>query len=199
MDILFPTSMPRSGGIRRYCREIANSPKREQIAYIPPFVILIAEFILLLHALELKEGFVIYLTSFLLIVSLIELFLILREMHQHRCQTTFERELTIRLDDFIIERHMDNVSKIVVDFLKEYDEYKANRTTIYHIACQIMHTHKQELWEKTLRTRLKRFLSKTDKESLREIIDAFLKQFPEYRKDPEQVYQLTVHYIDNSK
>ena len=188
--------MPRSGGIRRYCREIANSPKREQVAYIPPFLILTAELILLLHALELKEGFVIFLTSFLLIVSLIELFLILREMHQHRCQTTYERELTIRLDDFIIERHMDNVSRIVEDFINEYDEYKDNRTTIYHIACQIMHTHKQELWEKTLRTRLKRFLVKTDKESLRDIIDAFLKKFPEYRKDPAKVYQLIVNYIE---
>ena len=195
MDIVLPTSMPRSGGIRRYCRKIAKTPKREQIAYIPPFVILTAELILLFHALELQEAFVIFLTSFLLIVSLIELFIILREMHQHRCQSTFERELTIRSDDFIIERHMDNVSRIVEDFLNEYEEYKGNRSTIYHIACQIMQTHKQELWEKTLRIRLTRYLKKTKKESMRDIINDFLRKFPEYRKDPEKVYQIIASYL----
>jgi hypothetical protein len=187
--------MPRSGGIRRYCREIADSSRGEKLAFIPPVAILTAEFILLIHALELKEGFVIFLTSFLLILSLIELFLIIRETHQHRCQTNFERELAIRLDDFIIERHMDNVSNIVSDFLNEYEEYRGNRTTIYHIACQVMQTHKQELWEKTLRTRLKRYIQKNKDASLRELIEGFVKKYPEYKKDPGKVYQLTAIYI----
>ena len=138
---------------------------------------------------------VIMLTGFLLVLSVIELFLILREMHLHRMQTTFERELTIRLDDFIIERHMDNVSNIVTLFLKEYEEYRGSRTTIYHIACQIMETHKRELWEKTLRTRLKRHINKTKKTALRDIIDSFMKKFPEYQKDPEKVYQLAAIYL----
>ena len=64
----------------------------------------------------LDEFFVIVLTGFLFIVSVIEILMITREMHEHRRQTTFERELAIRLDDFIIERHMDNVSNIVADF-----------------------------------------------------------------------------------
>jgi len=105
--------MPRCGGIRRYCREIADSPRVEKIAFVPPFAILTAELILLYHALNFGEGFVILLTLFLLMLSLIELFLILREIHEHRKQTNFERELAIRLDDFIIERHMDNVSNKV--------------------------------------------------------------------------------------
>ena len=188
--------MPRSGGIRRYCREIADSPRGDKIAFITPVAILTAEFILLYHAFELKEGFVIFLTSFLVFLSLIELFLILREVHQHRCQTTFERELAIRLDNFIIERHMDNVSNIVEKFLNEYEEYRGNRTTIYHIACQIMQTHKQELWEKTLRTRIKRYIAKEKDVSLRKIIDGFITKFPEYKKDPEKVYQLAAIYIE---
>lgn len=191
--------MPRSGGIRRYLHEIAESPTTEKIAFIPPIVILIAEAILLIHAISLDESFVISLTGFLLIVSIIELYLILKEFHEHRTQTTFERELTIRLDNFIIERHMGNVSNIVTDFLNEFEEYRGSRTTIYHIACQIMETHKQELWEKTLRTRLKIHLKKSKKKSLRDIIDAFLKRYPEYQKDPEKVYQLTAMYIEKEK
>jgi hypothetical protein len=191
--------MPRCGGIRRYCREIADSPRVEKIAFIPPFAILTAELILLYHALNFGEGFVILLTLFLLMLSLIELFLILREIHEHRKQTNFERELAIRLDDFIIERHMDNVSNIVKDFLNEFEEYRGKRTMIYHIACQIMQTHKKELWEKTLKTRLKRYTERAEEKQLRPIISGFLKKFPEYRKDPEKVYQLTAIYIEREK
>jgi len=187
--------MLRSGGIQRYLHEIAESPTTEKMAFIPPIVILITESILIIHAIELHEPFVIALTGFLLIVSIIELFLILKEFHEHRIQTTFERELTIRLDDFIIENHMDNVSNIVTNFLDEFEEYKENQTTIYHIACQIMDTHKQELWEKTLRTRLKRYMKKSKKVAIRDIIENFLKKYPEYRRDPAKVYQLTAIYI----
>jgi hypothetical protein len=91
---------------------------------------------------------------------------------------------------------MDNVSNIVNDFLNEFEEYKGHRTTIYHIACQIMQTHKQELWEKTLRTRLHIFLEKTNKTAMRDIIESFLEKYPEYRKDPEKVYQFTAIHID---
>jgi hypothetical protein len=191
--------MPRSGRIRQYLQEIAESPKVEKIAFIPPVVILITEIILIIHAIELNEIYVIILTGFLLIVSIIEIILIGKEIHAHRSQTTFERELAIRLDDFIIERHMHNVSKIVEDFLREYEEYQGNQSTIYHIACQIMQTHKQELWEKTLRTRLKLYLQKTTKQALREIVESFLKKYPEYRKNPDKVYQLAAIYIEQKK
>ena len=193
---LFQATMPRCGGIRRYLREIAESPDAEKMAFVPPFIILITEMILIIHAFMLNEFFVIVLTGFLFIVSVIEIMMITREMHQRRRQTNFERELAIRLDDFIIERHMDNVSNIVTDFLNEFEEYHGNRTMIYHIACQIMETHRRELWEKTLKTRLKLFLEKTGKKALRTIIEQFLTKYPEYRKDPEKVYQLAVLYID---
>jgi hypothetical protein len=188
--------MPRCGGIRRYLREIAESPDAEKMAFIPPFIILITEAVLIIHAIMLNEFFVIVLTGFLFVVSVIEIILITREMHQHRRQTNFERELAIRLDDFIIERHMDNVSNIVTDFLNEFEEYQGNRNMIYHIACQIMETHRKELWEKTLKTRLRLFLEKSEEKALREIIEQFIIKYPEYRKDPEKVYQLTALYIN---
>jgi len=193
------TTMLRSGGIRRYLREIAESPASEKIAFILPFIILITEAILIIHAIILNEFFVITLTGFLLIVSVFEIFLITREMHEHHQQTTFERELAIRLDDFIIERHMDNVSNIVTDFLNEFEEYKRSRTTIYHIACQIMQTHKQELWEKTLKTRLNLFLEKTNENTLRNIIEEFLTKYPDYRKDPDKIYQLMALYLEKKR
>ena len=90
---------------------------------------------------------------------------------------------------------MDNVSNIVSNFLDEFEEYRKNRTTIYHIACQIMDTHKKELWEKTLRTRLKRYLKKSKEATIREMVETFLKKYPEYRNDPGKVSQLTAIHI----
>ena len=57
--------MPRSGRIRRYVREIVESPKAEKMAFIPPIVILITELILIIHAFILNEIFIIVLTGFL--------------------------------------------------------------------------------------------------------------------------------------
>jgi len=192
--------MPRCGRIRQYVSELEESPSAEKIYFILPIIILITEAILLEYALNHSEHpYVIFLTSFLLIISVIELLLVGREIHIHRSQTTRERELAIRLDDFILERQMDNVSLIVKDFLDECPEFTNKRTMIYHIACQIMETHKQELWEKTLRKRMKIYLKNTKKTSIREIVDAFIKKYPNYKKDPEKVYQLVAQLIDKKQ
>jgi hypothetical protein len=155
----------------------------------------------LAHALieDTSDLLVVELTLFLLIISLVEIFFVGREIHEHYRTDSFQQEMTIRLDDFILERHMDNVSNIVEEFLQENDQYSNNRNAVYHIACQIMETHKKELWEKTLRTRLKRFLKQTDKKTIREIIDAFIRKFPDYRKDPERVYEIAAHQIEEKK
>lgn len=163
-------------------------------------MILALELILLAHAFTIEaDTLVIELTSILLVISLIEIILVSREIHEHYQKDSFEREMTIRLDDFILERQMHNVSTIVKEFLDENPQYSKYRNSIYHISCQIMETHKRELWEKTLRTRLNRFVQKTNKKTIREIIDAFMKQFPEYKKNPERVYEMTACIIDKNK
>ena len=106
--------------------------------------------------------------------------------------------LTIRLDDFIIEKKLENVKKIVEDFIDINPDYDIFRNKIYHIACQIMETHKDELWEKTLNIRLKKFLAKSDKNHVKEIIEKFVKKYPEYKKDPGRVYHVAAKMMDTS-
>lgn len=191
--------MPRCGRFRTFIREYKESERFEKLSFIPPFIILILEVILLLHALteDTSDLLVVELTTILLFISIIEILLVSREIHEHYQKDGDQREMTIRLDDFILERRMDNVSRIVEEFLQNNQQYCKQRNTVYHIACQIMETHKRELWEKTLRTRLHRLLQKNKNKNIRELLDIFVKKYPEYRKDPERVYGIAAHMIDD--
>ena len=188
--------MPRSGRLRTFIKEYNESQKTDKISFIPPFFILILEIILITHAIIENNVFVIWLTLILVIISIIEIIFVTREIHEHYQSINFDRELTIRLDDFIIEKNEKNVQKIVEKFIDLHPNYKENRNEIYHISCQIMETHKQELWEKTLEIRLKKFISKNPKNSMREVIDKFVEKFPEYKKYPGRIYSLSAQIFE---
>ena len=188
--------MPRSGRLRAYIKEFAESPRFEKISFIPPFLVLIVEIILIRHALSLDEGYVIVLTAILLIISIIEIFFVGGEIHEHYLRTNFDRVLTIRLDDYIFETKKKNVKHIVEGFIATYPNYSKNRNEIYHVVCQIMETHKEETWEKTLRPELKKVLRQNKKKNIREILEIFLKKHPKYKKNPEKVYHMASQMMD---
>ena len=187
--------MPRCGRTREYLKDIAESQRFEKISFILPFIILTIEIVLLMHAFSLQEGYVIILTSFLLVISILELLFVIQEIHEHQQLNSIERELTIRLDDFIMEQGTKNVSSVVEEFISKHEKYSRKRNTVYHIACQIMETHEKELWEKNLETRLKRFIKANPSLSLQEIVMKFIEKFPEYRNEPQTVYQIAAPII----
>ena len=188
--------MPRTGRFRRFIKEYNESQKTDKISFIPPFFIIILEIILITHAIIENNVFVIWLTLILLIISIIEIIFVAREIHEHYQSNNFDRELTIRLDDFIIEKNEKNVQTIVEKFIDVHPNYEIYRNEIYHIACQIMETHKKELWEKTLELRLKKYVLKNSNYSMKEIMDNFMEKFPEYKKDPGRVYPLAAQMIE---
>lgn len=189
--------MPRSGRIRRFICEYNESPKGEKISFIPPFVILFLELVLLLHALTIDHPdiMVVELTSILLVISIIEIIIVVSEIHQHYQRNSLERDLTIRLDDFILESKLKNVKKIVEEFLEINPNYKNNRNKVYSIACQIMETHTRELWEKTLYNRLKRFVKNNDFSNVKDLVSEFIDKYPEYENDPDKVYPVAVRFM----
>ena len=191
--------MPRSWRIRNYIKELSESPTAEKLSFIPPFPILAIEIILLYHAFIINDHPIILFTTILLILSIIEMILVFREIHEHYQSSNFDRELTIRLDDFIIEKRTGNVKKIVEEFISDNPRFESHRNNIYHIACQIMETHKRELWEKTLYNRLEKFIHKKKKDNIKEIIKEFVDKFPEYKKDPDRVYRIAVQFMEKTK
>lgn len=180
--------MPRCGNLRRYLQEITESRRMEKISYIPPVFILIIEIVLLEHAISFGEKYVIFFTIILLIVSLIELFLIIREMHKNRVSTIYNRTLTIKLDDFITETKKTNVKEIVSQFIDRYPIYEKNRDEVYKLTCQILQTHKDEIIEKQLLLKLSAFVKGSLLDNTSDIVQEFLRKHPGYEKYKSEVY-----------
>jgi len=194
--------MPRSGRLRTFIREYKESPKFEKLSFIPPFLILFVECVLLAHAftIEATDIMVVELTTILLIISMVEILLVSKEMHEHYQRGNFDRVLTIKLDDFMTQRKDKNVKKIVTDFIDQYPKYEKYRNEIYHIACQVLETHEEEEWERALNEKLKKFISKKKKMTVDDLLKAFIKKYPLYKKYKGKIYekicQIKVDYIN---
>ncbi|MCK4902270.1 MAG: hypothetical protein KAS76_02850 [Thermoplasmatales archaeon] len=190
--------MPRSGRLRTFIREYSESPRTDKLSFIPPFLILILEIILILHALAINEVYVIILTATLVIISIVEMILVSLEMHEHYQSSNFDRLLTIRLDDFVIDRKEKNVKKIVSDFIDQHPEYTTNRNEIYHTTCQILETHKEEAIEKEITNKLNKLIKKRRKANVEEIVETFVKKFPKYKRYRTEIYEKTCQIMGNS-
>ena len=183
--------MPRSGRLRTFIREYHESPRFEKLSFIPPFLILFVESVLLVHAftIDVPDIMVVELTMILLIISIVEIIFVSAEIHEHYQRNNFDRILTIRLDDFILENKKKNVKELVEEFIETHPKYSKHRSEIYHITCQIMETHKEEAWEKALDDKLKKIIKKRKKMNVDEILKVFIKKYPVYKKYRAKVYQ----------
>ena len=188
--------MPRSPHIRSYINELAESKTVEKLSFFPPFLILFVECILLIHAIQEQVLYVIELTIILVVLSVIEIFLVITELHEHYKQMNFDRILTIKLDDFILDHKFKNVQVICNQFLDEYPQYNNERNEVYHIACQILETHKKELWEHDLEKDLNAFIKTTKYTVVDDILKAFLKKHHKYKSNPGKTYKRICEILD---
>jgi hypothetical protein len=188
--------MPRSTRLQNYIKEVAESRTVEKLSFFPPFLILIVEIILLIHAFEIQVLYVIELTIILVALSIIEIFLIMTELHDHYTQLNFDRILTIKLDDFIMDHKYKNVQIVVNKFIDKYPQYCNERNEIYHIACQILETHKEELLEHDLNQDLQKFIKTTKLTSVDDILQEFLEKNKKYRSNPSKIYKQICEILD---
>jgi len=193
--------MPRSGRLRRFIRDYRESSKAQRLSFIPPFFILVVELVLLVHALEIDHPdiMVVELTGILLFISVVEIILVSREMHEKYQKSNFDKILTIRLDDFITKTNKTNVKNIVKEFLDKYPKYSKNRNEIYHTACQIMETHEEEEIEEDIEEKLKQFIDKRKKENVDTIVEKFVQKYPKYKRNRSEVYEIACHIKADSK
>ena len=193
--------MPRSGRLRNFIREYRESPRFEKLSFILPFIILIVEGVLLTHALTIEEPdiYVIELTTVLLAISLIEIIFVTGEIHDHYQRSNFDKILTIKLDDFILQSKKNNVKNIVEDFVELYPKYRNHINEIYHTSCQIMETHKEERIERELTNRLNGFINKTKETNVDDILETFIKKYPSYKKYRSDIYQKTCQILEKTR
>lgn len=183
--------MPRSGRLRTFIKEYRESPRTERVSFIPPFLILALEVILIAHAISIMDSYVIVLTSVLVVISVIEMILVTLEIHEHYQCANFDKVLTIKLDDFITEKKGKNVKKIITDFLDFYPEYEKHRNEIYHTTCQILETHREEAIEKEIYKKLNTLIKRKKKATVDEIVETFVKKYPKYKPYRIEIYEKT--------
>lgn len=181
--------MLRLSRIHQNISNICTEERFEQISIILPLIILIVEIVLIVHALDIQEAYVIALTTFLLVVSIIELILVTKEVTDQKSKRNFDSTLTIRLDDFINKTKNSNVKDIMNTFIEKYPIYRNHRVDIYKLCCKILQTHQDELVEIKYNKKIIQFLNKTDKKHLSEIVEEFIFENPEYEGYALDIYE----------
>ena len=183
--------MPRCGRLRNLIQGYHESHKVQKLIFVVPFLILSLETILITHAMLYQHFFVIILTTVLLAISLIEIILVSREMHEEYIQSNFDRILTIKLDDFITGKKERNVKRIVTDFIEKNPGYRIKRNEIYHTTCQILETHKKESIEKEFINKLEKYVKKMKIEDVDVIVKGFVDKYPKYKRFRSEIYEKT--------
>ncbi|HDM25158.1 MAG TPA: hypothetical protein ENG24_00980 [Thermoplasmatales archaeon] len=123
--------------MRRFLSEIAGSPLVEKVSLILPFVILGIDVHILNYSLHRMDFEIVLPAVILLVLSLIEIVVVVDEIHVTALKMSRERELTIKLEKFVLENPELNVKDVVNRFIKKHPEYKELRRDIYHLVCQI--------------------------------------------------------------
>ena len=129
--------MVRYSKLRKFLTEIAGSPVVEKISLILPFIILGIDIHILQYSLFRKDFEIILPATILLALSIVEIIVVIDEIHVTARKMNMERELTIKLEKFIFDNPKLNVKEIVNKFVEKHPEYKDLRKDIYHITCQI--------------------------------------------------------------
>lgn len=184
-------SMPRSGAIREFIRDYYGSSRWEKLAFIPPFIILFMELFLLVYDLNHDVDFiVIEFTVILVVISLFEIIIVGKEIHEHTHESDYREELAILLDDFIARSRYKSVKNILHSFINAYPQYRVYRSDIYRITCQILAVHKEKDLEEEIIKKLR--LYTRDKADLPEdeIFARFMDRYPKYHIHPDKVSEL---------
>ena len=129
--------MARYSKLRKFLTEIAGSPLVEKISLILPFIILGIDVHILQYSLFRKDFEIVLPATILLALSIVEIIVVIDEIHVTARKMNMERELTIKLEKFIFDNPKLNVKEVVNKFVEKHPEYKDLRKDIYHITCQI--------------------------------------------------------------
>jgi len=181
--------MVRCWRIGNFLREAIGTPLIKKLSFVLPFIVITVDIILIEHAIRINEHYIIGLTTLLFFLSIIEIIVVTSEIRRDYRKTNFERTLTIKLDDFIINKKEKNLKQIIEDFVKNYPEYKKNRKEIYHLSCKIMETHKEEKIEKIIEEELKKYIKNKKNMNVDELLKGFLKKYPKHKKYRSEIYE----------
>lgn len=135
--------MTRCRRLRSFIIEITTSPIMEKLSLLLPMIVIVIDIILIEHAIRINEHYIIFFTLILFSLSVIELVIVIGEIHQNYIRNNFLKSLTIEVSEFIRHNTKKNVQLLVNEFISSHPEYLASRDEIYQIMCKILTKQKK--------------------------------------------------------
>jgi hypothetical protein len=85
--------MVRCRRLRYFLRETFESPLAEKLSFLLPFIVITIDIILIEHAVRINEHYIIFFTSLLFLLSLLEIIVIMKDISNHHKKNTLETVL----------------------------------------------------------------------------------------------------------
>ncbi len=136
--------MVRFRKIRNRLREVAESTFTERLLLILPFFIMSLDLYLFIHALSLRDVYVIVPVLILLAFSIMEILVTLEEVHERAMEHKKYRDLEAKVRK-AIGRAANNVTvrSLMNHILEEHPELRDHEKALYHVICQILAENKE--------------------------------------------------------
>ena len=140
--------MPRFSRCRSFICEVTTVPFVEKISLVLPILVLVIDIILIEHAIRINEHYIIFFTSVLFSLSVIEMVLVIREIHTNYNKNNLLKTLTIKVSDYMCNKKGRNVKILVSGFLSRHPEYLPYRDEIYRIFLRSTNRTKNDMRKK---------------------------------------------------
>jgi len=136
--------MVRFRRIRNRLREIAESTTTERLLLILPFFIMSLDLYLFIHALSLRDIYVIIPVLILLAFSLMEIVVTLEEIHERALEHIKYKNLEAKVRKAMKKAKSGvTVRSLMNHILEEHPELKDHEKALYHVICQILAENKE--------------------------------------------------------
>ncbi|HDN96131.1 MAG TPA: hypothetical protein ENG71_03605 [Thermoplasmatales archaeon] len=123
--------------IRGVFSELLKASKIEKIVLILPFIVLILDADIFYFAWKNNEKNILIASGFVLLLSVLEIFAALKEIHEHVYALRRKEILEKRLRKIMKRIERPTVRKIVDKFMAEYPK-EFDISEVYHVACGLI-------------------------------------------------------------
>ena len=123
--------------IRTLFSEVLTASRIIKIALIIPFIVLLIDAEIFYYSWTNNEKTILIASAFVLSLSILEIFAVLGEIHQHISKIRRREILEEKLRKVARKIEKPTVRKIIDEFMTKYpEEYSISE--VYHVACDLM-------------------------------------------------------------
>lgn len=130
--------------IRSIGKEMLSATRLEKIALLLPFIVLLIDTEIFYYSFVHKETTIVIASSFVLILSVLEIVAVLREIHTHVFEVRKKDEIEKRIEDIIKEFEEEPTVKEVIEKFCEASPEDYPRSYLYHIVCNVLEKSKSK-------------------------------------------------------